>query len=337
MRERSRKPKSQMSENRAKPDRGGTMLQIKGLDEGYEIFKTLGSEVRMQIVQLLAENGAMNMNVLAGRLGLTNGAITVHVRKLEENGIIDVKTDHNSRGAQKICSLLIDEILLDLYPGQETRSFMAYETSVRVGHYSDYSVRPGCGLAGPTGLIGAEDDPHCFSYPEHLQAEMLWLHEGFVEYRIPNLLPSDHVMMQMTVSFEISSADYGLPEDSMSEITFYLNGRKLGEWLSFRTANSSRGIYTPFWWKGRERQHGYLKMLVVNTRGVFLDGVKVSEPEADWNSEEMKLRFEAVSRNSHAGGLALYGSGFGDYKQDIQIKVHYTPLSQINEFIANTK
>ena len=54
------------------------MLHIKSLDEGLEIFKALGSEVRINIVKLLLENREMNMNELASSLGITNGALTSH-------------------------------------------------------------------------------------------------------------------------------------------------------------------------------------------------------------------------------------------------------------------
>ena len=57
------------------------MLQIEGLEEGLEIFRALGSKVRMKIVQLLAERGPMNLNEIAQALQLTNGAVTSHVKK----------------------------------------------------------------------------------------------------------------------------------------------------------------------------------------------------------------------------------------------------------------
>ena len=59
------------------PYEGGQhMLEIHNLEEGLGLFKTLGSEVRLKIVWLLARNGEMNLNEIAGALGLTNGAIT---------------------------------------------------------------------------------------------------------------------------------------------------------------------------------------------------------------------------------------------------------------------
>ena len=62
-------------------DRGDRMLQIEGLEEGLEIFRALGSKVRMKSVQLLAERGPMNLNEIAQALQLTNGAVTSHVKK----------------------------------------------------------------------------------------------------------------------------------------------------------------------------------------------------------------------------------------------------------------
>ena len=139
------------------------MLQINGLDEGLEIFRTLGSDVRMRIVQLLAANGEMNMNELAEALDLTNGAVTSHVRKLEQSGIIGVKTEPSGRGTQKVCSLLVDQLLFSVHPAEEQDNVKVYETQIGVGLYSDYSVKPGCGLAGAEGLIGPEDDAFSFT------------------------------------------------------------------------------------------------------------------------------------------------------------------------------
>lgn len=57
-----------------------SMLHIKTLDDGLEIFKALGSEIRIEIVKILLENHGMSMNELAGRLNITNGALTNHIK-----------------------------------------------------------------------------------------------------------------------------------------------------------------------------------------------------------------------------------------------------------------
>ena len=52
------------------------MLHIKSLDEGLELFKALGSDIRVEIIKILLNENAMNMNELASRLNITNGALT---------------------------------------------------------------------------------------------------------------------------------------------------------------------------------------------------------------------------------------------------------------------
>ena len=88
------------------------MLHIKNLDEGLPVFKALASEIRVRIVKLLLDNGEMNMNELAGALGVTNGALTSHVRMLEESGLISVLTESGGHGNQKLCRVRQEKILV---------------------------------------------------------------------------------------------------------------------------------------------------------------------------------------------------------------------------------
>ena len=48
-----------------------------------------GSNVRIEIIKLLIENKEMNMNELAAKLNITNGALTGHIKKLEACGMTD--------------------------------------------------------------------------------------------------------------------------------------------------------------------------------------------------------------------------------------------------------
>ena len=47
------------------------MLHLTSLDEGLEVFKALGSDTRIQILNLLLENKQMSMNQLASSLNLS--------------------------------------------------------------------------------------------------------------------------------------------------------------------------------------------------------------------------------------------------------------------------
>jgi len=69
------------------------MLHIKTLDEGLELFKALGSNIRIEIIKLLRENNGMNMNDLATALNVTNGALTSHIKKLQDCGLISISSE----------------------------------------------------------------------------------------------------------------------------------------------------------------------------------------------------------------------------------------------------
>ena len=69
------------------------MLHITSLNEGLELFKALGSDVRIEILNILLENDNMSMNELASRLNITNGALTSHIKKLENCGLITTSSE----------------------------------------------------------------------------------------------------------------------------------------------------------------------------------------------------------------------------------------------------
>ena len=79
-------------------ERKKLMAHIKDLRSGIDLFKALGSDVRIEILEILSEYGSMNMNEIAKRLNLTNGAVTMHVKKLKDSGLIDITTTVGKHG-----------------------------------------------------------------------------------------------------------------------------------------------------------------------------------------------------------------------------------------------
>ena len=114
------------------------MLHIKSLEEGLDIFKALGSDIRIEIIRILLENRDMNMNELASRLKITNGALTSHVRKLEECGIITVTSESAGHGNQKKCSVALDKILIEVDSPAQNKN--VYDTDLKVGHFTGFEV-----------------------------------------------------------------------------------------------------------------------------------------------------------------------------------------------------
>ncbi len=306
------------------------MLHVKNLDEGLEVFKALGSELRINIIKLLQENHEMNMNELATSLGITNGALTSHIKKLEESGIIQVMTERGGHGNQKICKVAIDKIVVDVESEETEEDQNIYNTEVKVGHYSDYNVYPTCGLATSKAIVGEVDDPRYFSHPDRINAGILWFTKGYIEYMIPNLLPSATKIDQITVSLEISSEAPGINNDWPSDISIFLNDVKIGTWTSPGDYGDVQGIFTPDWWFPNWNQYGLLKMIVINKKGTFVDGLKISDVtinqfNLDYKST-VRFKFEIEEDAKNIGGITIFGSEFGNYNQDIKVRIAYSPM-----------
>ena len=307
------------------------MLHITSLNEGLEIFKALGSDMRVEILNLLLENNNMNMNELASRLNITNGALTGHIKKLENCGLITISNEAAGHGNQKICSVHLDKILIELDKKNENEN--VYNTELKVGHYSNYKINPTCGLASSTALIGEVDDARYFEHPDRYNADILWFTKGYVEYVIPNFIPASQRITQITISAELSSEAPGINEDWPSDISFYLNDVCIGTWTSPGDFGDVKGLFTPDWWFPNWNQYGLLKLLVINKKGTFIDGLKISDVtidsfHLDYRSG-IRFRMSVDDDAEHIGGLTIFGKTFGNYGQDIKVNIHYAPLESV--------
>lgn len=305
------------------------MLHLKSLDEGLDIFKALGSEVRVEIVKILSENNGMNMNELAGRLNITNGALTSHIKKLEDCGIVMITNESAGHGNQKKCTVRLDKILIEVNPQEDIQNI--YQTDIKVGHYSDYNVYPTCGLASNQAIIGEVDDTRYFAHPDRYEADILWFTRGYVEYIIPNFIPFGQKIDQITISLEIASEAPGVNDVWPSDISFFINDKKVAVWTSPGDFGSVRGFFTPDWWFPNWNQYGQLKNLVINNIGTYIDGLQVSDVSiADFQFDchsTIKMKMEVEDTAEHIGGLTIYGKNFGNYNQDIAVRINYSPIA----------
>lgn len=306
------------------------MLHITNLDEGVEVFKALGSELRVRIIKLLLENQEMNMNELASSLGITNGALTSHIKKLEQTGIVKVLAEHEGHGNQKRCRVNVDKILVDIQGYEAENEDNVYSTEVQVGHFVNYEAYPTCGIATEHALVGEVDDARYFAHPDHFQAKILWFTKGYVEYMIPNFLPNSTKIEQITLSMEISSEAPGVNSHWPSDITFSLNDVEIGTWTSPGDFGDVQGIFTPDWWFPNWNQYGLLKMITIDKNGTFLDGLKISDVnieqfQLDYKSN-IRFRMQVKEDARNVGGLTLFGKGFGNYNQDINVRITYSQM-----------
>ncbi len=303
------------------------MLHITKLNDGIDLFKALGSEVRVEILNILLKDSGMSMNELASRLNITNGALTSHIRKLESCGLITTSNESAGHGNQKICVIRQDRILVELEKEENNQN--VYSTDLCIGHYSKAEVCPTCGLASATSVIGEVDDVRYFDHPNRYNAEILWFTKGYVEYVIPNFIPANQRITQISISAELSSEAPGVNNDWPSDISFFLNDIRVATWVSPGDFGDMKGLFTPDWWFPNWNQYGLLKMLTVNRKGTFIDGLKVSDIAIDQVLQGphsgIRFRMGVEDTAKHVGGLTLFGKSFGNYGQDIRVNITYAP------------
>ena len=300
------------------------MAHIKDLRSGIELFKALGSDVRIEILELLSEFGSLNMNEIARKLNLTNGAVTMHIKKLKECGLIDITTTVGKHGIQKICFLNEGQLTIDL---SKKEKMNLYEVEIKVGHYCDYEADITCGLATKDYIIGEFDEPRYLSDPDRINAEIVWLTKGYLEYRIPNYLKPNHVPKELQIILEFSSEADCYNDDYPSDILFSINQRSVGSWISPGDFGSTRGLNNPAWWPPHLNQYGLLKLLRINEYGSYMDGNYISsttiEDLALANCHDIKFRISVGEYMGKFNGLTIFGKEFGNYKQHIIARVLY--------------
>lgn len=301
------------------------MLHIRSLREGMPLFRALNSDIRISIMELLYRKGPLHMSAISEWLGITAGALTPHIKALTDCGLITIEMVGGKHGVQKICCATDERIMIE--PTQQRHFVNIYETEIGVGQYTAYDVSPTCGICTPEKIIGRVDDPRYFASPERFGAGILWLGHGYVEYMLPCYLQPNQEMVELQISMEISSEAPGCADDWPSDVYFSMNGVDLGYWTSPGDFGRIQGIYNPPWWFRNWNQHGLYKLLSINSTGTYMDGARIGDARLEDLSIKgengLRFRISVPEKARNVGGLTLFGRSFGNYPQDIRMRVHY--------------
>lgn len=304
------------------------ILELEGR-KGLETYKVLASEVRLAILTHLARS-PLNINALGQVLGLSQPNVTRHVQALERAGLVEIEYMPASQGTQKVCRIRFDRLLVAL----EAPSLPVEETDeivMPIGMYSIAHPAPTCGLATAERAIGYFDDPQAFLLPERADAQILWMAEGFVEYVFPNTLPVAVELKRLELSMEVCSESPGYDEDFPSDISVWVNNVELGVWTSPGDLGGSRGLLNPSWWPDRDTQFGVLVTWSVDGQGSYVDSELVQGPELMelriTPKQAIRVRIGVKPDARNIGGFNLFGRRFGNYPQDVVLRLYYSSLS----------
>jgi predicted transcriptional regulator len=297
------------------------------------ILKGIASDKRIEILRYLAGHSC-SVNEIAEAMNLPSSTAAMHINLLENAGLIRTELKPASRGLQKICFRLYDQIYISL-PGGERPSENIIDISMPIGAYVDCRVSPTCGLASETGIIGHFDDPDTFYDPERFKAQLIWFKQGYIEYRFPNRLPLNVVLESIQISLELCSEAPLHNDDWPSDVTLWMNDVELGTWTCPGDFGGEHGNLTPAWWEEWNSQFGLLKVWKVNADGAYVDGIKLSAVNVDalniGNGGFISVRIGIKEDAVNIGGLNIFGRHFGNYPQDIVMRMRFRPNQQIKE------
>jgi len=309
------------------PRSNGRALRIEAdTPQAKKILKALASEPRLRMLELLSDR-LCNVSEISEALDIPLSTANRDIGILEEAGLLRSELTPATRGLQKMCQRVYDTIQIALPTANKPVTEQAVETSMPVGAYVDFQVSPTCGLTSETGIIGLFDDPSSFYEPDRIQAQLLWFHYGYVEYRFPNRLPPQAVPDTLRLSMEICSEAPMHHEDWPSDITVWINDVEIGTWTSPADFGGKRGVLTPEWWETRNTQYGLLKVWQVNREASFVDGVKISPIRLEdlkiTQRDFISVRIGVKPEATNLGGINIFGSKFGNYPQDIVLRIDY--------------
>ena len=294
------------------------------------LLKALASLPRWHILQALSE-GSLTVIELSQALDMPLSTAAAQIKILEDAGFVRTELRPASHGLQKVCFRTYDSLVLQL-PYLPSVPSNSVEVGMPVGAYTRFEVTPTCGLASPTSVIGFLDDPVSFYEPRRVEAGLVWFRSGFVEYTFPNRLQKSSVLTNVVISAEICSEAPLHNDNWPSDITLWVNGTEVGTWTCPGDFGGQRGRLTPEWWDSKDSQYGVLKRWLINSEGSFIDGYQLSRVTLrDLGIEGQSvitLRLGVKEDAHNVGGINLFGSSFGNYSQDITLRIEQMRSTQ---------
>jgi predicted transcriptional regulator len=302
--------------------------------EGTATLRALASPSRVKILKLLHTRGPLNVNEIGAALGLPQSTVSSNIQILEDGGLIRCETTKARKGNQKVCHSAFDEVVVMFKEDLKPKSDRTIEVAMPLGLYTSCSVSAPCGLCSTEKIIGLLDMPDFFLDPERMKAALLWFGRGYVEYQFPNNAKLTKASVgRLEFSMELSSEVPGTSAEWPSDITLWVNGVEAGTWTSPGDYGDKRGAYTPPWWKLKGSQYGKLKTWSIGTDGTFIDGMRMSRVTVGdldiAKHHSIRLRIGIRDDAEHPGGVNIFGRGFGNYDQDIVMRIYTAPESRV--------
>lgn len=301
-------------------------LNLKKEEELLKISKALANKGRIDILKLLAIE-SLSVYEISKKLNSPMSTVCSNLAILEEANLIRYKLQGGKHGTLKLCSIVYEKIDINLIGDYDTTLKNEQFINIPIGSYYNFNIKPTCGIVGEKGYLAKDDDPSSFYSPLRSEAQLLWFNQGYIEYKVPLPLINKEII-SISLSLEICSEAPYYRNIWPSDITFLFNNIEILTYKCPGDFGGRKGKLTPSWWPKNATQFGLLKTISISSNGTYLDFVKVSDVtltdlKLHQYNDVLSIKIMIKDDAKNIGGINIFGSKFGDYSQDIVLKINY--------------
>lgn len=296
-------------------------------DEIARIGRALSIPDRVDILKLLSNKNIMSVNEIAKALDIPLSSVSLHVRILEDAGLVTCERMPSLHGTAKMCAYKNVDLLLHMND-EPLNEEQVFEQNMPLGGYAEaIGITEPCGMASTTGPIAVYNRPVCFYLPERLKTQVLWFMSGRLVYHFaPFPRKSGMRVRQIECSFE-ACAHAKLEQAWQTSYNLLINDQLLGSAVCTCETDGKRGNHNPDWWPDVATQYGTLFRWRVDREGCWLQGKHVSDLTVDKLSLEsespIRVAIDVPSDAEENHGINLFGSEFGNYSQALRLTITY--------------
>ena len=207
---------------------------------------------------------------------------------------------------------------------------------ISIGAYSNYSLDT---QPYPYGVVDRNlREKLSLDNPIRYLAQLVWFEgSGYLEYKVENPLPKNSQVKVLRLFFEACSE-----ANCKTDISVYINGKKIGTHTINGNFSGKRGKYTPQWWPTDNSQYGKPIFIEVRKDGTYIGDSynsdwteekkaeinfkKVSDvgiEQLNLNQDVIMIRIGVDKDAQHKSGMNIFGEKFGNYPKTLTLGLEY--------------
>ncbi len=290
-----------------------------------KLCKALSHKIRLDILNQLLQKPS-TVTRLAKMNHIDNSTTLFHLQILEDADLVFCRSKPNSKGKALVFYINFESLQISMDNPKKVTTTSEVQ-SIGVGDYTSGSFSKYMRLLTENGHVVLYNND--IYNPIRFESKLLCIDSGYFVYNFSNKGCKERNVECIEISLEICSESPYYSNDWKSEISFYLNDVLLLKYISPGDFGDKRGKLNPDWWNDKYSQYGRLLEIRITNEDVKLNGEIIKEGRIldslkikEGNSLAFKISSQEADKFD--GGFNIFGKTFGNYPQDIEMKIIYS-------------